>query len=176
MWEIIFQPVWMLGLLILLVISSLVISLSYSMLQVRRLKRQMRGVNKELSVVSESAMGVGRELLKFERHKHRGEFGHRSTTVTTSIAESQRVRQHSTSETPFSPVQQTDPMPFAERSQTNSAPTGDYRKAGELINGGLDAESVMMETGVSKAEIELIKLLKKSNDSRPAQPNSIAEM
>lgn len=202
MWDVIYEPPWMLSAISALVAISLMLSLLVSLVQSRRLRQRITRLQKELSVMSECSMGMGDKLTLLERvFSQEVDFPYeepiKNTSVKTrSLAKTvpQRERSHAAITEKKRPNDGMYKRAASNASASKSALNQDlndnngsgnrassrrqaadtpanltqesrYRKANHLLLKGESPEAVMQSCGVSKAEIDLMRLLEGGRSS-----------
>jgi len=144
MWDMIYGVHWEVDAVNGAVALFLLVSLLAAMNQSRRLSKRIGVLQKELNVMTDCSMGMGDKLILLEAKFRQGgamavkkvSEGHHSASVLTSGPEASIASS------------------LANESR--------YRKANQLLTTGAAAEQVMSECGVSKAELDLMRLLERS--------------
>ena len=163
MWDVIYELPWVLGVVLGVVTVSLLPSLLVSFVQSRQLRKRLGVLQKELNVMTDCSMGMGQKLVTLEKVFSEG--GLQFQEMASGGSKSEEI--HSKKK-----IYSKQPANDSSRHNARTSELGQqnrFSKANHLLATGAEPEAVMIECGVSKAEIDLMRFLENTGTAPPKE-------
>jgi len=163
MWDVIYELPWVLGVVLGVVTVSLLPSLLVSFIQSRQLHKRLGVLQRELNVMTDCSMGMGQKLVTLEKVFAEGDLQFQEVTGGAIKSAGNGSKKA------FYPQ---DPANDSSRKSARTSDLGQpsrFSKANHLLATGAAPEAVMIECGVSKAEIDLMRLLENAGAVPPKE-------